>query len=352
LIFGLLLLVQSLSGTAIVFRDELNRSLHRSALTVVPSGAARPMQDLLNVVRAAHPQANVLRIDFPRRPTDAVYFRLEAKDHSELRYLSVDPYRGTITRDGPLSAWPIQWLFELHQELLTGDTGEIVVGITGISLLLLTVTAPFVWWPGRRNLKRSFDVTLNAGSYRSYRDLHRVGGVLVVVVLFLIAITGIATVWRNEFLELTSKFAAVTFRPAPQVAARSDMPLLPIDQIVLDAHHRFGQSPVKSLRFPGGNGRVVAVYLQARGTDRPRATDQFWFNGYTGETIGAYEATALPMANRAFDWLLPIHTGQALGWLGRVLFSIAALMLSGLAITGILQWTGRRALLQSKRKQP
>jgi uncharacterized iron-regulated membrane protein len=349
LIFGLFLFVQGLTGVAIVFRDDLNRALHHEAMTVAPSGAPLPMQQLLEVVRKAHPEGDVLRIDYPKRPTDAVYFRVENRDHSALRFVSVDPYRGLVTRDGTLSAWPVQWLFELHQELLVGDVGENLVGITGLALLCITLTAPFVWWPGRRQLKRSLGVTLKAGAYRGFRDLHRVGGILIVIVLFCSATTGLITIYRKEIQPVVAAFAPIHERPAPKVAKRADVPLLPLDQIVADARNRYGGSPVRNVRFPGGSGRVVVVYLEPRGTDRPRASDQLWFNAYTGEVLGKYEAASLPGGNLFFDWMLPIHTGQAFGIVGRVIFLSAALLLSGLALTGFLQWLLRRKLMRSKR---
>lgn len=350
LVFGVLLLIQGISGTAMVFRDELQRALHYDALTVVPAAKVLPMQSLVDLVRKTHPESNIVRIDYPKQPSDAAFFRLQAQNGAEQRFMSVDPYRAVITRDGSLSAWPVQWMFELHEALLTGDVGEIIVGIVGISLLLLAATAPFVWWPGRRNLRRSFAVAFNAGSYRLFRDWHRVGGIFVVLILFTIALTGITVVWKREAEQLLAHVTPIQTRPAPKVAARSDRVLLPVDRFVNDAQSQFGPALVKSVRFPGGSGRVVVVYLRARDTSRPRATDQFWFDGYTGRAIGAYQAAQLPTANRALDWMLPIHTGQAFGWIGRTLFFIAALMLSTLAVTGFFQWTGRRKLLRSKQR--
>jgi uncharacterized iron-regulated membrane protein len=96
------------------------------------------------------------------------------------------------------------------------------------------------------------------------------------------------------------------------------------------------------VRFPGGHGRVVIVYLQASGTTRPRATDQIWFNGYTGEPLATYEAGSVASGTAFLEWALPIHTGQALGGPGRVVFLFGALGLQALVITGFLQWLQRR----------
>jgi vanillate O-demethylase ferredoxin subunit len=222
--------------------------------------------------------------------------------------------------------------------------GEQIVGIEAAGLLMLAILGPILWWPGRRQLRRGFSVTFGAGGYRGTRELHRVAGVIVAVVLITIATTGMLVVWRTEAQSILPKSVPLTIRPAPKVAVRADMAFRPVDDFVARAHAKFGDSLIKSVRFPGGHGRVVAVYLQAAGTTRPRATDQIWFNRYTGEQLGIYEAAALPAATTFLDWMLPIHSGQALGVPGRVLFLICGLTLTGLSLTGVLQWLLRRRL--------
>ena len=341
---GALLLVQGLTGAAMVFRDELNHALHHSALTVVPGGPTLPVQTLLDEVRALHPTLNVLRIEYPKSANEAFWFRMEAQGGGAIRYVSVDPYRGTITRDAPLFDWPAHWLFELHQELLLGPAGENIVGVEAVALLVLAILGPLLWWPGRRRLRRAFSVTFGAGGYRGMRDLHRVGGVAIAVVLITTACTGILVVWRTEVQNVAAKVMPMAIRPSPKVAKRAGVPLLPVDEFVASARAKYGDSLVKSVRFPGGHGRVVAVYLQAAGTMRPRATDQIWFDGYSGAQIGSYEAATLPAGATFLDWTLPVHTGQALGFAGRVLFLVGGLGLAGLVATGFVQWLLRRRL--------
>ena len=157
LLAGMLLLSQGLSGAALAFRAELNRILHHDALTVEPLPTARSLQSMLDTVRAAHPQLYVERIEFPRRADEALLFRLETRGSEAPRCVTVDPYRGVVTRDAPLSSWPLEWLFRLHQQLLSGDRGEAVVGITGASLLVLCLVGPFLWWPGRSNPGSRYD---------------------------------------------------------------------------------------------------------------------------------------------------------------------------------------------------
>lgn len=342
LIFGLLLFLQGLTGASIAFRDELNRALFHDALVIEPLPNYLPVQTLIETVRRAHPQLYVERIEYPEARDQSLMFRMEMKGGAHQRYIAVDPYRGTIKRDAATHGWPPHWLFWVHQQLLAGHIGETIIGVMGIALLFLAITAPFVWWPGRRNLKRGFTVSLSAGKYRGLRDLHRVGGIVVVLLLLTWASTGAVIVWKAEILAALAPSGATITRPAPKVTERADAKLLPLDDVIAAARQRYGNAPIKNVRFPGGHGRVVAVYFKTPATTRPRASDQIWLDGYTASTLAVYEAGNLPAGNVFLDWMLPIHSGEVFGTIGRVLFLFGALCLSGLALTGIWQWFERR----------
>lgn len=344
LVFGVLLFVQGLTGAAIAFRDELNRALHHDALVVEPLEAYLPVQTLIETVRRAHPELYVERIEYPQHRDESLVFRMETQGAANQRYVAVDPYRGVITRDAPTNQWPAHWLFWLHQQLLAGHTGETIIGIMGVALLFLALSAPFVWWPGRRNLKRGFTVSVSAGKYRGLRDLHRVVGIFVVALLLIWASTGPLIVWKSEIQAALAGSVPMVFKPAPKIPERADVALLPLDEVIAAGRKRYGDAPIKNVRFPGGHGRVIAIFFETPSTSRPRASDQIWLDGYTGTALGVYEAGNLPAGNVFLDWMLPIHSGEVFGIVGRVLFLFGALCLSGLAVTGVWQWFERRRM--------
>lgn len=351
LAFALFLLSQGLTGAVMVFRDELNLAIHGDALRVAPTPTPQGLQSMLDTVRSAHPQLLVERVQYPKHSDEAFLFRMQQPDGSDLRYLAIDPYTGAITRDAPVAEWPVEWLYQLHHQLLLGAAGEPLVGIIGMGLLAIALIAPFLWWPGRQNLRRGFEIVLDKGQYRSLRDLHRVGGIIVVVILVVWALTAMAAIWPTQAHSAISLFAPVADRPFAKVEAREGAALLPLDDIVASVRAQHGMASVKRIRFPGGHGRVVLVFLKPTDSSNPRAVDLFYVNGYTGETLASYEASKGPAGNRLFDWSLPIHTGEALGLPGRILFLVAAFSLPVLAITGVWQWFVRRSMRRANAPQ-
>ena len=68
-----LLLVQGTTGSLLVFRDEIDHAMHPE-LTLTAAGERRPVQELIDVVRASAPQATLQRIKVPENPDHAWMF--------------------------------------------------------------------------------------------------------------------------------------------------------------------------------------------------------------------------------------------------------------------------------------
>jgi vanillate O-demethylase ferredoxin subunit len=338
---GLLLLSQGLTGTVMIFRNEINFALHHRALQVSPRPTRASLQAMTETVRASEPNGRVVRIDYPTRADEALLFSVQGPG-DQMRFVAVDPYRGVITRAGGLSDWPVQWLFELHRSLLSGDLGANLIGLVGACLLFMAVSGPFVWWPGRQALRTSFRVTFGGGAYRSLRDLHRLAGVVLAGVLLTTATTGLFIVWKTPLQPILANFVATRSKPSPKVAERPGARMIPLETLVASAQARYGGDPVMNVRFPKGDSRVVLVFIKDTKAFRPRSSNQIWLNGYTGERLGVYEAASLPPGNAFLDWMMPIHSGEFLGLPGRVIFWLGGLSLPAFAATGASMWFVRR----------
>ena len=339
---GSLLLLQGCTGTMISFRNELNRALHFDALHVTPGREAHSAQSLLDLVRERHPQLQIRSADLPVRAGQTWLFRLESVDGRAMRYVAVDPFRCKVTRDAMLAAWPVLWSLEFHKTLLLGQKAKIVIGIEALCLLALAIIGPMLWWPGRRNLRRGFKMKLNGGFNRGVRDLHRVGGVVFALLLMVTSITGTFIIFRSTFETVVSRFAPLELRPWPTVEKPADHELLPLDAVLDAARVRHGDKPLVALRFPFADSSVVITYAVPANANRPRATDQTWINGYTAGILATHDAAALSPATEIFEWIVPIHSGQAFGISGRIAFLATGLALATLVASGFLQWNSRR----------
>ena len=336
---ALFLVVQGLTGASLVFRDEVERVVHPE-LVVAERPARVAVQAMIDAVREAHPKAVIARAEFSAEPAQAVLFKLKAKPGGAQILTAVDPYSGAIVRDGGLGDWPTEWLFGVHEHLLAGPTGDMIIGLEGLGLLFLAITGPIVWWPARGRFRQGFRVRLDGSNDLRWRTLHRSIGAVAAIFLILSALTGVLMVWKDPLRDALQTVMTIVRRPAPIVAERDGHAMLPIDVLVRRAQASHGVTPLRQLRF-SNEGRVVAVFLDGTRTIRPDGTNQVYFDAYTGLELADYVSGTKPVASEFVDWLYPTHIGLWGGIFTRILLVLAGLLLVGFSISGVWLWWSR-----------
>jgi uncharacterized iron-regulated membrane protein len=85
----------------------------------------------------------------------------------------------------------VEWIVNLHENLLFGSTGRVVNGIGAICLTVLCLTGATIWWPGIRNWRRSLTVNWKAHFARINWDLHSALGFWCFFFVLMWGISGI-----------------------------------------------------------------------------------------------------------------------------------------------------------------
>lgn len=332
-----LLLLQALTGVALVFRDEIETIVHPE-LDIAVAEVRLPLQQLVDTARAARPQAVLQRTE--EMDGGAILFRFAEDGHPY--HVAIDPYLGTIVREGGLAAWPGQFLFDLHHTLLAGETGEWIVGIEGVALLFIAITGPIIWWPGRKRLASGFRIVRGGGTDRLLRSLHRAAGAALAVVVVVSATTGAVMIFKEQIRPLFAAADAYVPKPSPKVDVRPGSARIAVDRLIAQARLNYGLTELVEVRFQGKDAQTVIVYLRDEKSWRANAAKQIYFNAYDGVEIGHYVPSALPAGNSFIDWQFPIHTGSAAGVVGRLLILAGGLGLLFFSISGVWLWLSSR----------
>jgi uncharacterized iron-regulated membrane protein len=93
----------------------------------------------------------------------------------------------------------VEWLVDLHENLLFGSMGRFVIGIGAICVTLLCITGAIIWWPGIRNWRRSLTVDWTSHFARINWDLHSALGFWCFFFVFVWGISGIYFVFPHIF---------------------------------------------------------------------------------------------------------------------------------------------------------
>ena len=139
---GLFLVVISVSGSALVFENEIDRALNRSTSFVTPGAQPLPLETLIARVQAAYPTDQVTGVRIAEKPDQAYELSLRSRQGA-----MVDPYTGAVLglRDHETSF--ARWVHLLHTRFVAGETGEMMVGGFSVAMLGLAITGMVLWWP-------------------------------------------------------------------------------------------------------------------------------------------------------------------------------------------------------------
>src|SRR5665213_2235212 len=103
----------------------------------------------------------------------------------------------------------LQWTGDLHGRLLLGPHGLVVNAIAGFLTAAVCVTGLIVWWPGIRRWKRAMIVRPAVGWKRLNFDLHSFVGFWTFLILFMWAVTGGYFVYPEPFRVVINVFTPI-----------------------------------------------------------------------------------------------------------------------------------------------
>ena len=170
---GLYVLVISISGSAVVFRNDIYAAFDSPVIFVEGSGERMTMAAIGDAARRAHPGFEVSNIfEYGDNPKRAIEVRMERGNATKQRLF--DPYTGADL--GPAVPWPIlamAWFEDLHVNLFAGDTGREINAVGGALVTLLGLTGIVVWWQGIQNWRRGLWIRWKSGWKRFTWEIGR-----------------------------------------------------------------------------------------------------------------------------------------------------------------------------------
>lgn len=185
------------------------------------------------------------------------------------------------------------------------------------------------------------------------RQWHLWGGLIAGLFIIVVAASGIVLNYKRPVfaaLGLEKDFAKNTKEEKP--TGKSPVAQLTTATESTQEAARAMEQALALARTQWGDARLERIEVRAERGElickvKERGGDELWFNAATGthfikgeyERVGKSVAGGVPVKH--FDWgkvLLDLHTGKIGGEVGKVIMSLAALMLLFLTASGVYMW--------------
>lgn len=354
---GLLTTIVGISGSAIVYKHDLERRL-TPALYRTTSTPRLSADALMARAENLHPGWTLEYVATEEASPSALpdpwilYLAPPGSKSFEKDVLVyLDPGTGKVLGETRRStvlhpASLIDWTAELHYRLLAGETGLVVNGIGAALLFVLCVSGLILWWPGRKHWRSHLKVHWRARWPRLNWDLHNVIGLWTTLPLAVEALTGVlfcfylptatllVTLLGGNAQHLRELFSA------PLSAAPHTRQAL-VEPMVRTALRAYPGSSLYGITPPADASGSVLIRLAP-----PHAADRgdfilMAFDQYSGQLLRQMDSRQMGFAARVLLFMGPLHFGSFAGNVSRMAWVLLGLTPGLLFFTGFLMWWRR-----------
>ena len=335
-----------LTGGFLVFYPEIDQILNPELRVKNQQMNAIKVQHYFDQLHAQFPKRQgVWRLEMPRSSDQAVYARYlkpEEKDPNLFAPLVVamHPATAEVINARFWGDYAVTWVYNLHYSLLVGKSGTVLVSLLGIALLLSLSIGFYLWLPrGRRKLLKALP-NIRSGKQKRIYDLHGYAGAYSVCLLIILTVTGMGLATPQWFEPIVNRFSERWIKHEVSV----DVPVNEAVRIGADRAISVGLNlfPGSQLRWIEAPSKLHDTYmLRLKQVGEP--SDRFpktyvWVDPFSGQVLGVRDAMKVSSGDTFFDWLHPLHNGEAFGWIGRWVVFLIAWIPAVLWITGLIRW--------------
>jgi uncharacterized iron-regulated membrane protein len=322
---SLLVILMASTGSLLVWKNEFLRLTIPEArvdFTPMPEALARIAEGADRSLGADNIAGAIFATE------DMALTQVTLLDES-MAYLDVD---GNVVDRWEIGGRPEDWLFDLHHRLLLGRTGLFIAGFAGLATAALVIFGLIAFWPMRRALKLG---PVPKGTSRQELLLsHRNIGAVMAPFVTLAVLTGAGLAFPDTTYELAfTRLAYDESYGADFVEGLDDLSGADVAgwrPAFERAAASFPGAIIRSATWPAASPPYRVIRLQQPGAWSRQGDSQVYIDGTAGYMDTRINARTLPLEERLFNTLYPVHTAG----LGTVLYKLYVFLV-GLSLTAL-----------------
>lgn len=358
LAIGAVILSMSVTGTLMAFEPQITEwsERHVRSISAPAPGSARVSLDtLLATARLEFPDARPadIRLRPEASATVAVGFGKEKGS------VHLDPYTGRVVgKDSKTHAFLYQ-VEQWHRWLGSKKIWKPVIDAVSLGFAFMVLSGLYLWWPRKWSRPALKSIAVPdfklAGRARDW-NWHNAVGFWMAPFLLVIALTGtiIGYRWASDLVYVLAGDTPPPKPPAEKKAAgakpdedrkgaakgrpahsdASGAMAVGLDSLVARAESKIPVWSSLVLRLSQKPGAPVNAIITEPGFWRGYARSQLQLDPATGGILKWEPYSGFTMGKKLRTWVVPVHTGRALGIPGQLIAALAAFS------AGLLVWTG------------
>lgn len=347
---GIVVFIVAVTGCIYAFQAEIQDMIQPYRFVENSAGSPIPPSRIWELADEALPDKHLHGVLYPKgdRAAQAIYYSFE--DHYYY-FVYVDQYAGKVLKVKDEFADFFRIILDGHFYLwLPEEIGQPVVASFTLIFLVMVISGLILWWPKKKNLKKSLQVKWDARWRRKNYDLHQVLGFYVMVFALVFALTGL--VWGFTWFR-DAYFAAATggkkfveyYAPISDSTAMNTGEVNALDWVWMKMNKEYPDAEwIEVHPADYKHGSIAANANPDAGTYWK--IDYRYYDQYTLEELPVdhiwnrfHEANLGEKLQRMnYD----IHVGAIAGLPGKFLAFCLSAIIASLPVTGLFIWLGRK----------
>lgn len=361
---GLYILLMSVTGTSLVFYDELS-FLANPKLDA--TDYRQPLSRVVESVVSTYPNHEITWIHqttHTESPLE-VFVISESKQSVVL----VNPFTAQIIGEkNPL----LLWLRDLHFNLLSGKAGRTLNGIGAMFVLTMGFTGLAIWLTRQGSLKSRVTINVKSNWKRVNFDTHSAVGICALPMILIWGTSAIYFAFPEPFEKAVHGIFATTAQKgisnsstspvvptniiaAPLVVPPNTACRLNIDTLLERAKRQTPGLHTAWIKMPSAKDPLMYMSMVGSPFGGNDAVTRVSIDSRTGQIMHFSRPEDRALSDRFLSWISNLHFGNFGGLLSKSLWVVLGLTPSLLFVTGALMWWNRvlsKYLNKRKKRDP
>ena len=354
---GFFFVLIGLSGSLSIYRAEIDTFLNPELSIENPQGTYQTLDKIFAAIKSAHPnKTGAWTIEMPLSSNGMITAWFDKPSETFFEFyaplmVSVNPYTAEVVSSRYWGSTFTTWVLNLHTQLGMDGFGWNAVGVLGILLSISCLSGLYLWWPSFKTIKEAFRFRPHNGMMLLAFDVHRWLGLLSTWTLLILASTGFLLSYPSILETFTGSSGmehGQTGRTIASTAIPNNHPT-GLSAATFVAQGPFPKAELRRITTPIGDTGVYRINLRQKSEVNHRYPyTTVWVDRWSGQIKEVRNPSQFSQGEVFASWIWPLHTGEAVGAGGRLLWFFSGISLFVLYVSGMLRYLCKRGIVRDR----